>query len=86
MKGKVALVTGGTGGIGGEICKALIKEGYQVIAGYYSGGKHEKAQQWQIEMGKEGYDIALAYGNIRDWSLAKNALKGLIENSVASMY
>ena len=54
MKSKVALVTGATGGIGGEICKALIKEGYQVIAGYYSGGQHEKAQKWQVEMSKQG--------------------------------
>ena len=52
--GRVALVTGGTGGIGSEICKTLSKEGYQVIAGYYSGGNHEKAEKWQLEANKEG--------------------------------
>jgi len=75
--GKVALVTGGTGGIGGEICKALAQEGYQVIAGYYSGGQHDKAQKWQIEAGKEGYDIALAYGNIRDWESCQECIEGI---------
>ena len=75
MKSKVALVTGGTGGIGGEICKALIKEGYQVIAGYYSGGQHEKAQKWQVEMREQGYDIALAYGNIRNWESCQECIE-----------
>jgi len=75
--GRVALVTGGTGGIGSEICKTLAKEGYQVIAGYYSGGKHEKAQQWQIEANKEGLDIALAFGNISDWESSEACIEGI---------
>ena len=32
---KVALVTGGTGGIGTAICIALAEQGRKVIAGYY---------------------------------------------------
>ncbi|WP_028293519.1 acetoacetyl-CoA reductase [Oceanobacter kriegii] len=68
MSKRVALVTGGTGGIGTAICKKLHDDGYQVVAGYYSGGKHEKAQAWQEELSKEGYDIALAFGNITDWA------------------
>lgn len=75
--GRVALVTGGTGGIGSEICKTLAKEGYQVIAGYYSGGKHEKAQQWQLEVNKEGHDIALAFGNISDWQSSEACIEGI---------
>jgi len=67
MSKRVALVTGGTGGIGTAICKKLHDDGYQVVAGYYSGGKHEKAQAWQEELAKEGYDIALAFGNITDY-------------------
>ncbi|WP_221798596.1 acetoacetyl-CoA reductase [Oceanobacter mangrovi] len=67
MSKRVALVTGGTGGIGTAICKKLHDDGYQVVAGYYSGGKHEKAQAWQAELAAEGYDIALGFGNITDW-------------------
>ena len=75
--GRVALVTGGTGGIGSEICKTLAREGYRVIAGYYSGGHHEKAQQWQIEANKEGLDIALAFGNISDWESSEACVEGI---------
>jgi acetoacetyl-CoA reductase len=36
--GRVALVTGGTGGIGSEICRQLSDAGYRVIAGDLLGG------------------------------------------------
>ena len=78
MKGKVALVTGGTGGIGSEMCKTLAREGYQVIAGYYSGGNHDKAHEWQQRVNKEeGLDIALAYGNIRDFESCETCIEGI---------
>ena len=34
MSEKVALVTGGIGGIGTEVCKRLASQGRQVVAGY----------------------------------------------------
>jgi len=77
MSKRVALVTGGTGGIGSAICKKLADEGYQVIAGYYSGGNHEKAQKFQDEMAAEGYDIALAFGNITEWESCEACVEGI---------
>lgn len=46
---RVALVTGGTRGIGAAICKALKKAGYQVAANY--GGNDEAAQKFKDELG-----------------------------------
>jgi len=74
---RVALVTGGTGGIGTAICRELADKGYQVIAGYYSGGNHEKATAWQIQQAKDGYDIAIAYGNITDFDCSKECMEGI---------
>lgn len=77
MSKRVALVTGGTGGIGTEICKKLHDDGYQVVAGYYSGGKHEKAQAWQQKLSEEGYDIALGFGNITDWDSCEACIENI---------
>lgn len=77
MTKRIALVTGGTGGIGTSICKRLHDDGYQVIAGYYSGGQHEKAQAWQDQLKSEGYDIALAYGNIREYESCEACIEGI---------
>lgn len=44
MTKRVALVTGGTGGLGTWICRALADAGFRVVAGYNSGGNHDKAK------------------------------------------
>ncbi|WP_320820418.1 acetoacetyl-CoA reductase [Thalassolituus sp.] len=77
MSKRIALVTGGTGGLGKAICKQLSDDGYQVIAGYYSGGNHDKAQKFQEDMKAEGYEIAVAYGNIRDWASCEACIDGI---------
>ena len=46
---RVALVTGGTRGIGAAVCKALKAEGYNVIANY--GGNDEAANAFSTETG-----------------------------------
>jgi len=76
-KKRLALVTGGTGGIGTAICRELVDQGYTVVAGYYSGGNHEKARNWQQEQAKDGYDIAIAYGDIVDYDSCKECIEGI---------
>src|SRR6202046_2658712 len=50
---RVALVTGGTRGIGAAICKALKAAGYTVAANY--GGNDEAAQKFKAETGVNVY-------------------------------
>ena len=50
---RVALVTGGTRGIGAAICKALQAASYQVAATY--GGNDEAAQKFKAETGVNVY-------------------------------
>src|SRR5205085_8066913 len=55
---RVALVTGGTRGIGAAIARALSKAGYEVAANY--GGNDEVAQKFKAETGIPVYkwDVA----------------------------
>ena len=49
MAGRVAVVTGGTRGIGAASAKALQKAGYKVAANY--GGNDEAPQKFKAETG-----------------------------------
>ena len=71
MQGRTAFVTGGTGGIGTSICRHLARAGVRVVAGYHSGGNHEKAKAWQKEQREAGYDIGIAFGNVREFESCK---------------
>ncbi len=74
-KGRTALVTGGTGGIGVAICRRLCDEGARVVAGYNMGGNHDKARAWQQEQKQEGYDIGIAYGDVRELESCKKCVQ-----------
>ncbi len=68
MKNKVALVTGGMGGIGTAICQHLIKNGARVIASYNRGGDHQAAQLWQQQQKQLGFDIFINYVDVTDFN------------------
>ena len=61
MQSRVALVTGGTGGIGTSIVKRLANMGHKVATNYRN---EEKAKAWQAQMRAEGFDVALAHGDV----------------------
>ena len=63
MERMVAVVTGGTGGIGSAVCQRLAKD-YQVVACYFKNGMHEEAKQWQLMQKKAGYDVDILYADI----------------------
>lgn len=78
MSARVAFVTGGTGGIGSAICQRLKRDGCSVIAGYYGGGDHEKARQWQAQQEELGFDIDIAFGNAADFESARECLQQVV--------
>ena len=61
MSTRVALVTGGTGGIGTAICKKLADMGHKVATNYRN---EEKAKAWQAKMKADGYDFTLVKGDV----------------------
>ncbi len=64
LKGKVALVTGGTGGIGAAICLKLAESGARVATNYRN---EEKAKAWQAKAKKAGHDIAIYQADVSDF-------------------
>ncbi|MFP4080046.1 MAG: acetoacetyl-CoA reductase [Ectothiorhodospira sp.] len=63
MTKRIALVTGGTGGIGSEICRTLAHKGHTVVANYLPSLQSE-AEAWLEQMKGEGLDVHIAAGDV----------------------
>jgi acetoacetyl-CoA reductase len=79
MTQRTALVTGGTGGIGTAICKALADKGCQVVAGWLQGV--DDGPGWQAAQKEAGYDFLLAEGNVSDFEQAENMVKSATDQA-----
>jgi 3-oxoacyl-[acyl-carrier protein] reductase len=76
LEGKVAIVTGGTRGIGRAISVDLARAGARVVANYLSN--EEAAKETLKEMGKSGCQGALFRGDV---TVAENA-QGLVDEAL----
>ena len=74
--GHVAVVTGGIGGIGTDICRSLARHGNKVIATYISF-EAERAIEWQKERLEEGLDIHVVECDVTNFRACKKMAKEL---------
>jgi len=80
MSKKVALVTGGTGGIGTAICEALASSGHSVVANYFPADK-EAAESWLADMRSRNADVHIAAADVTSYEDCGEMIKS-IESSI----
>ena len=76
MQSRIALVTGGTGGIGTAICERLAAMGHRVATNYRDEGR---AKDWQARMKDRGIDVAIVKGDVSDPEQAATLVRGVEE-------
>ncbi len=72
LKGKVALVTGGTRGIGSAIVKQFAASGAKVATNYRN---QEQAEKFQAEMKKAGFDVHIYQADVSDFDACKQLIE-----------
>lgn len=76
---RVALVSGGMGGIGTAICQTLASTGIKVITTYHKSGDHAHAERWQEEQKSQGFEIDKIYMDIADPQSCQTAVGALLQ-------
>jgi acetoacetyl-CoA reductase len=76
MAARIALVTGGIGGIGSAICEELNARGFRVVAGYYPPEKN-LAEAWQQKQRAAGREFELASGDVSSFESSREMVKDI---------
>jgi acetoacetyl-CoA reductase len=71
MTKRIALVTGGMGGIGTSICKALADAGHTVVTTYSRPGKE---QAWLADMKEQGYSFHAYQCDVTDFATCQDVI------------
>ena len=76
MTRRIALVTGGTGGIGTAICNSLNASGYTVVANYFPP-EQAQAEEWLAEQRKENEHFHIAAADVSDFDSCADMIKNI---------
>ena len=76
MTKRVALVTGGIGGLGTEICKYLARSGHTVVAGDL-GSRAERVAEFGLETAEWSQSISFEAINVGDFEICATAVKAI---------
>src|SRR4051794_4039210 len=74
---RVALVTGGMGGLGEAICIKMAALGYQVVTTYSPG--NTKAGEWLNQMEQKGFKFRAYPCDVADYDSAQDCINQIIE-------
>jgi len=66
QRARVALITGGIGGIGTAICRRLAKDGRRVVANHHPT-EQEAADDWRRQRADEGLEIDTIAGDVSSY-------------------
>ncbi len=72
---RVAVVTGGIGGLGTAMCKALIEQGRKAVAVDYSGLSAEVVDKWKAARKAEGLDIPVYLADVTNFESCAETCK-----------
>ncbi|MBV8530095.1 MAG: SDR family NAD(P)-dependent oxidoreductase, partial [Candidatus Eremiobacteraeota bacterium] len=77
FQGRVALVTGGTRGIGAAITECLVESGASVAAGYSRG--RESAEKFAHHMAEKGATVSIHQGRVDDVNDCNRVVKEVMD-------
>lgn len=70
---KVAVVTGGMGGLGEAICKRMSESGFTVVAAHSPGNR--RAGEWLERMSQDGYPFAAQAMDVASFASCREAFE-----------